>query len=137
MHVPIEIYQLLEDRLGREEAKKVAESIEVSLAHLEERSREIAAQRKLEAKEELKHELRNELATKEDLANLRTELKEDIANVRTELKEDIANLRTDVIRMEARLERKFTILWLITLFTIVFLNQNALHFLARLLGLLK
>lgn len=122
---------------GGRKPKKVAESIEVSLAHIEKRSHEIAAQRKLEAKDELKHELRTELATKEDLANLRTELKEDIANVRTELKEDIANLRTDMIRMEARLERKFTILWLITLFTIVFLNQNALQFLARVLGVLK
>lgn len=115
MHVPIEIYQLLEDRLGRDEAKKVAESIEASLVHIEERSREIATQRKLEAKDELKQELRDELSTKEDIANLRTELKDDIAS-----------LRTEMVRMEARLDRKFTILWLITLFVIVFLNQNAL-----------
>lgn len=97
MHVPIEIYQLLEDRLGRDEAKV-----------------------------ELKQEMRDELSTKEDIANLRTELKDDIAS-----------LRTEMVRMEARLDRKFTILWLITLFVIVFLNQNALEFLARVLGLLK
>ncbi len=36
------------------------------------------------------------LATKADLANVRTELKQDIANVKTELKEDIANVRTEL-----------------------------------------
>ncbi|ALK07725.2 hypothetical protein Q7M48_05490 (plasmid) [Candidatus Liberibacter asiaticus] len=36
------------------------------------------------------------LATKADLADVRTELKQDIANVRTELKQDIANVRTEL-----------------------------------------
>jgi len=113
----------------------VAESIEASLVLIEEHSREIATQRKLEAKDEIKQEMRDELATKEDLANLRSELKDDIASLRTELKgdiaslrselkDDISSLRTEFVRMEARLDRKFTILWLVTLFVIVFLNHE-------------
>ncbi|QOI69865.1 hypothetical protein [Candidatus Liberibacter asiaticus] len=36
------------------------------------------------------------LATKADLADVRTELKQDIANVRTELKQDIANTKSEL-----------------------------------------
>jgi len=122
VNIPIEIYDLLERRLGRDDAMAVAKSIESSLTHIEERSREMAVQRKIEAKEELRIELRNELATKEDLAKLEGLLREEIA------------------KMDARFERmdkKFTVLFMVTIFTVIFLNQNALEFLARILGLVK
>jgi hypothetical protein len=66
------------------------------------------------------------VASKEDLANVRTELKEDIASVklelkediaaldmkiasvRSDLKEDIASVREGMVRMEARLENKMS-----------------------------
>lgn len=115
MNLPIEVYDLLERRLGRDDAMAVAKSIEASLTHIEERSREIAAQRKLEAKEELKRELRDELATKEDLAKLEGSLREDLV----------------------KLDKKFSMYFLATIFTVIFLNQNALEFLARILGLIK
>ncbi|MEW6695541.1 MAG: hypothetical protein AB1371_11460 [Pseudomonadota bacterium] len=54
MNLPLEIYDLLERRLGRDDAMAVAKSIEASLTHIEERSREMAVQRKIEAKEELR-----------------------------------------------------------------------------------
>lgn len=133
MNIPIEIYDLLERRLGRDDAMAVAKSIEASLSHIEERSREIAVQRKLEAKEELRVELRNELTTKEDLANAKSELRAEIAELRTELKAEIAEVRTEL----ARLDKKFTVLWLTTIFAVIFVNQNALEFLARILGLIK
>ncbi|WP_424859125.1 hypothetical protein ACPP3B_12015 [Tepidimonas sp. HKU77] len=60
MNLPLEIYDLLERRLGRDDAMAVAKSIEASLTHIEERSREMAVQRKIEAKEELRIELRSE-----------------------------------------------------------------------------
>lgn len=121
MNIPFEVFDLLEKRLGRDDALAVAKSIETSLSQIEARSKEIAAQRKLEVKDELKRELRDELATKEDIANVRAELKEDIANMRAEL---------------ARLDKKFTVYFLVTIFTVIFLNQNALEFLARLLRLM-
>ncbi|MFN3958086.1 MAG: hypothetical protein ACK4Q6_11325 [Tepidimonas ignava] len=126
MNLPLEIYDLLERRLGRDDAMAVAKSIEASLTHIEERSREIAAQRKLEAKEELKRELRDELTTKEDLAKLEGSLREDLAKLEGSLREDLV-----------KLDKKFSMYFLATIFTVIFLNQNALEFLARILGLIK
>ena len=37
-----------------------------------------------------------DLATKQDIAELRSELKQDIAELRSELKQDIAELRSDL-----------------------------------------
>lgn len=70
MNLPLEIYDILERKIGRDDAMAVAKSIEVSLGHMAERSKEMAAQRKLEAKSELRLELRDELVTKEDLAKI-------------------------------------------------------------------
>lgn len=70
MNISLEIYDILERKLGRDDAMAVAKSIEASMSYVEERSREIAVQRKLEVKEELKQELRDELATKADIARL-------------------------------------------------------------------
>lgn len=159
MNVPIEVYDLLERRLGREDALAVAKSIEGALSHIEERSREIAAQRKIEVKDALRDELRQELATKEDLARVEGSLREDLAKLEGSLRGDLAKLegslredlaklegsfREELMRLEgtmnARFERqdkKFTLFFAVLVFTIVFLNQDALEFLARLLGLLR
>ena len=85
-------------------------------------SKEMAAQRKLEAKDELRVELRDELATKEDMANLKAEF---------------AKLEGQMGARFERMDKKFTLLFAITIFTVIFLNQNALEFLARIFGLLK
>ena len=121
-NLPLEIYDLLERRVGRDDAMALAKSIELSLSHMEERSKEMAAQRKLEAKAELRTELRDELATKEDLAKLQGSVKEDLAKIDA--------------RFE-RMDKKFTNLFTIIMFTIIFLNQNALEFLVRVIGLIK
>ncbi len=122
MNLPLEIYDILERKVGRDDAMAVAKCIEVSLVQMGERSKEMAAQRKLEAKDELRIELRNELATKEDLAKLQGSVKEDLAKIDA--------------RFE-RMDKKFTNLFLILMFTVIFLNQSALEFLARLIGLVK
>jgi len=122
VNIPLEVYDLLERRLGRDDAMAVAKSIEASLTHIEERSREIAAQRKLEAKEELRVELRNELAAKEDMLAV---------------KEDLAKLEGAMNARFERMDKKFTVLFMVTIFTVIFLNQNALEFLARIIGLIK
>jgi hypothetical protein len=137
MNLPIEVYDLLERRLGRDDAMAVAKSIEASLTHIEERSREIAAQRKLEAKEELKRELRDELTTKEDLAKLEGSLREDLAKLEGSLRKDLAKLEGSLREDLVKLDKKFSMYFLATIFTVIFLNQNALEFLARILGLIK
>jgi hypothetical protein len=129
VNIPIEIYDLLERRLGRDDAMAVAKSIEASLTHIEERSREMAVQRKIEAKEELRVELRNELATKEDMLAV----KEDMLAVR----EDLTKLEGAMNARFERMDKKFTVLFMVTIFTVIFLNQNALEFLARIIGLIK
>lgn len=89
---------------------------------------ELAAQRK----SELKDELRDELATKGDLRTAVANMKDVMAT-----KEDIGTLRTELVRCEARLDRKFTVLGLVTIFSVIVVNQNVLEFAARLAGLVK
>jgi hypothetical protein len=122
MSLQLEVYDLLEQRLGRDDAMAVAKSIEASLTHIEERSRKMAVERKIEAKEELRIELRSELATKEDLRAVR----EDLAKLEGSLREDLV-----------KLDKKFSMYFLTIIFTVIFLNKNALEFLARILGLIK
>ncbi|GAB6065286.1 hypothetical protein JCM9492_03780 [Aquifex pyrophilus] len=80
--------------------------------------------------------------TKED-----KELWQEVREIRQEVKElreaiyklDVKIEQTDKsIREEIhRLDKKFTVLFLIVIFLIIFLNQNALEFLLRVLGFIK
>jgi len=120
--IDLELLQLLEDKLGKETARKVAQAIEIGLEVMEKRAEELAIQKKLE----LKDELTKELASKADIQVLKTE----IQAVRTELSAKIEN---EILR----LDRKFTIMFIILLFAVIFVNQNALEFLLKVLGLIK
>ena len=57
---------------------------------------------------------------------VRKELDGKIDSVRSELKEEIL-----------KLDRKFTIMFLILLFTFILFNKNALEFLLKVLGVIK
>jgi len=63
------------------------------------------------------------------LANLAT--KADISEVKAGIEELRAATKADLIA----LEKKFTVYFLVLMFTVIFLNQNALEFIAHLLGL--
>jgi hypothetical protein len=69
--IPIDVYDLLEDKLGREDARKVASAIEVSLETIKKEADTVALQKKLE----LKDELTKELATKADLLVLEKKMR--------------------------------------------------------------
>jgi multidrug resistance efflux pump len=149
--IDLELLQLLEDKLGKEEARKVAQAIELGLEVLEKRAEELALQKKLE----LKDELTKELASKADIQVLKTEiqavraevqameqrLEAKIELVRKELSGEIYKVRTELsakIENEIlRLDRKFTIMFIILFFTLILVNQNALEFLLKVLGLIK
>jgi hypothetical protein len=45
--IDLELLQLLEDKLGKEEAKKVAQAIEIGLEVMEKRAEELALQKSL------------------------------------------------------------------------------------------
>ena len=131
--IDLELLQLLEDKLGKETARKVAQAIELGLEVMEKRAEELALQKKLE----LRDELTKELASKADLLALKAEmqameerLEAKIDKVRTELSAKIEN---EILK----LDRKFTIMFIILFFTLILVNQNAIEFLLRVLGLIK
>jgi chromosome segregation ATPase len=168
----IELLQLLEDKLGKEEGRKVAEAIEIGLGFIEKKAEAVALQKKLE----LKDELTKELATKADLLVLREELfgetksirqemqtiRQEMQTINTELggkieketlklegkievvrqemqtiRQEMQTIRQEMQTIKTELDRKFTIMFIILFFTVIFLNQKALEFLFRVLGVIK
>jgi restriction endonuclease Mrr len=140
MAIDLELLQLLEDKLGKETARKVAQAIEIGLEVIEKRAEELAIQKKLE----LRDELTKELASKADIQVLKAE----IQTVRAEMQamEERLEAKIDKVRTELsakieneilKLDRKFTIMFIILFFTLVLVNQNALEFLLKVLGLIK
>jgi hypothetical protein len=127
--IDLELLQLLEDKLGKEEARKVAHAIELGLEVMEKRAEELAIQKKLE----LKDELAKELASKADIQVLKAE----IQAVRAEIEKVRLELEAKIEREILRLDRKFTILFIILFFTLILVNQNALEFLLKVLGVIK
>jgi len=127
--IDLELLQLLEDKLGKETARKVAQAIELGLEVMEKRAEELAIQKKFE----LKDELTKELASKADIQVLKTE----IQAVRAEMQAMEARLEAKIEREILKLDRKFTIMFIILFFTLILVNQNALEFLLKVLGLIK
>jgi len=127
--IDLELLQLLEDKLGKETARKVAQAIELGFEILEKRAEEPAIQKKLE----LRDELTKELASKADIQVL----KAGIQTVRAEMQAMEARLEAKIEEEILKLDRKFTILFIILFFTLILVNQNALEFLLRVLGLIK
>jgi hypothetical protein len=103
---------------------------------MEKRAEELAIQKKLE----LRDELTKELASKADIQVLKAE----IQTVRAEMQamEERLEAKIEKVRLELKeeilkLDRKFTIMFIILLFAVILVNQNALEFLLKVLGLIK
>ena len=144
MNLPLEIYDTLERKLGREDAMAIAKSIEKSLGHIEQRSYDVAAQRKLEVREELRVEMRDELATKADMAklqadmaSLRGEMQSEMATLRGEMQSEMAALRGEMNTRFERLDKKFTLMFSGLAFLILFSNQSSLELILKIVGILK
>jgi ABC-type Na+ efflux pump permease subunit len=161
--LPLEVYEALEKGLGKEDARAVVKAIEMVISEATERTwattkeeildvirKELSAIRKDFVTKELFEEkintLRAELLAeiKDNKAELLAEIKGDKAELLAESKEDKAELlaefkkdKAELLEKIEALDRKFTVMFLILLFMIIFLNQNALEFIARLLGLIK
>jgi hypothetical protein len=69
--IPLDIFELLEKKVGREDAKEVVKIIEESLTTIEKKAGDVALQKKLE----IKDELTKELATKADIVRVEGEIK--------------------------------------------------------------
>jgi restriction endonuclease Mrr len=134
--IDFELLQLLEDKLGKETARKVAQAIELGLEIMEKRAEELAVQKKLE----LKDELTKELASKADIQVLKAEIqavRAEMQAMEQRLEAKIEKVRSELREEILRLDRKFTVLFIILFFTLILVNQNALEFLLKVLGVIK
>jgi hypothetical protein len=138
--INIELYQFLEERLGKEEARKVAEVIERRFEAIEKKAEEVALQKKLE----IKDELTKELATKADIVRLEGEIKADIARLEGKVKADIARLEGEIQTLKADFEGRISVLrmefrvyFVILLAVIILSSPRAVDLIGKILGVVK
>jgi DNA repair exonuclease SbcCD ATPase subunit len=140
VNIPIDLYNKIEQSVGKEKAIEVAKLVEDTINYIDERVLEETKKRKIE----LREDLRKELATKEDvllvrqeLETVRQELNGKIDSVREELNGKIETVRQEIesLRQELKGEMKVLKMWIFFLGAlIVALNQNSLVFIAKLIG---
>ncbi len=74
---------------------------------------------------------------KQDKAELLGIMKQDKAELLGIMKQDKAELMEKIENVRVALDRKFTIMFVILFFTVIFLNQNALEFMFKVLRLIR
>ena len=120
--IDYELLEKLEQKVGKEEAKKIAQTIELIYNELDKKSESLAQQKKLE----LKDELTKELATKADLILVKTELE-------AKIDKEVLKLQNDI----QKIDKKFTIMFIILAFLIIFINKDAVELIIKLLPFAK
>jgi hypothetical protein len=120
--IDYELLEKLEQKVGKEEAKKIAQTIELIYNELDKKSESLAQQKKLE----LKDELTKELATKADI---------DIVYQKLELLK--TELEAKIEKEVLKLDRKFTIMFIVLAFLIIFINKDAVELIIKLLPFAK
>jgi len=120
--IDYELLEKLEQKVGKEEAKKIAQTIELIYNELDKKSESLAQQIKLE----LKDELTKELATKADI---------DIVYQKLELLK--TELEAKIEKEVLKLDRKFTIMFIVLAFLIIFINKDAVELIIKLLPFAK
>ena len=121
----VDIYQALEERLGKGEARKITSVIELGFEAIEKRAEDVALQKKLELKDDLTKELITKAEFYGEISRLEGKIEKEILRLEGKIENDIL-----------RLDRKFTVMFVVLFFTVIFLNQNALEFMARVLRLI-
>jgi hypothetical protein len=128
--IPIEVYNRLEEKLGREAAAVITETLELSI-------KEAIKEGKSELKAEVSEELKKELATKYDLKLVETELRKEIDLLREEMHKEIELVHKEIELIRKDMKIMEIRIIAILIIVMILLNQNSLEFIARLLGLLK
>ena len=134
-NIPIELYNKIEESVGKEKAVEIAKIIEDTKDYLEEKVVEETKKRKIE----LRDELRKELATKEDILLVRQEIetvRQEMETIKQELKGKIEAVRQEIetVRQELKGEIKVLKMWIFFLGAlIVVLNQNSLELIVKIL----
>lgn len=134
--ISIEILQLLEDKLGKEEGRKVAEAIEIGLEIIEKKADAVALQKKLE----LKDELTKELASKADILLLKEEffgetksIRKEMQIIKTELEGKIDFVKTELEGKIAKLDQKFNFMIILMIIALTLMNPVAAEVIKRFL----
>jgi hypothetical protein len=113
--IPLQTFKTLEKEFGQSVAEKVTALLDYLFSQADKKVEQIAIKKKLE----LKDELSKELASKADLALVKTELQSEVKLVKSELKSEMR------------------LYFVILLSVMIILNKDSLTFIAQLLGLLK
>jgi len=100
--IKVETLQFFEDRLGKEEGRKVAEVLERAYEEMEKKAESLAIQKKLE----LKDELTKELATKEDIVRLEGLIQSEVARLEGMIKSEVSRLEGLIKSEGARIDGK-------------------------------
>jgi len=100
--IPNDIYMTLVAKIGEEEAKKLAEGIELFLKIIVDEAKRITTEQRESLKAEVYNELRKELASEEFVEAKINDVRAEIAEVRAE----IAEVRTEIAEVKAELELK-------------------------------
>ena len=127
----VEIYQLFEDKIGREAAEKVAAAITLGFEMVEKRAEEVALQKKLE----IKDELTGTLATKADLQVLRADLQAEIQSVRVEIRAEMQVMKVELESRIGRIDQKLNFLIVLMFLALTLMNPLVAEALKRLLTL--
>ncbi|MGC8869455.1 MAG: coiled-coil domain-containing protein [Sulfurihydrogenibium sp.] len=128
--IPVEVYEKLAEKLGKETALEVVKVFEESQKRVEELTVEETIKRKLE----LRDELRKELATKEDILLVKQELKGEIEVLKQEMKGEIKTVRQELETLRQEIKGEIKSLKLIIYFIgalVVIMNKDSLEFLSR------
>ena len=123
----IDLLDTLNEKLGKEEAKKLAEAIEATYEGIDKKIESSTLQRKLE----LRDELTRELASKADLLAVEAKLEGKIDTIRQEMQ----TIKIELEGKIARLEQKFNFLIVLNIIALTLMNPVAAEVIKRLLKL--
>ncbi|WP_299239454.1 hypothetical protein [Sulfurihydrogenibium sp.] len=127
--IDYELLEKLEQKVGKEEAKKIAQTIELIYNELDKKSESLVQQKKLE----LKNELTKELATKADIDMVYRKLELLKTELEAKIDKEVLKLQNDI----QKLDKKFTIMFIILTFLIIFINKDAIDLIIKLLPFAK
>jgi len=127
--IDYELLEKLEQKVGKEEAKKIAQTIELIYNELDKKSESLAQQKKLE----LKDELTKELATKADIDMVYQKLELLKTELEAKIDKEVLKLQNDI----QKIDKKFTIMFIILAFLIIFINKDAVELIIKLLPFAK
>jgi hypothetical protein len=132
----LELYELFEKKLGKEEAKEAIELVGRAIEAI----REEAKAQKPILKAEIREELRKELVTKEEFFGETGKIEQKIETVYRELDQKIETVRQEIRTVEERLMGEIKVLKIlvyVTLLTVIFMNKGTIEYLISLIKMVR